>query len=95
MSRGLASRGAYTVSDRGTWLSFGNKAGMTIVLEGDPRLLNSYDVILPNPQTHPQAMQAPAHRFASWLAAPEGQVAVADHMIAGQRLFHPEADPKP
>jgi tungstate transport system substrate-binding protein len=86
---------AYTVSDRGTWLSFGNKAEMTIVLEGDPRLLNRYDVILLNPQAHPQAKQAPAHRFASWLAAPEGQVAVADHMIAGQRLFHPEADPKP
>jgi tungstate transport system substrate-binding protein len=27
-----AAMGAYTVSDRGTWLSFGNKAGMTIVL---------------------------------------------------------------
>ena len=87
--------GAYTVSDRGTWLSFGNKAGMTIVLEGDPHLLNRYDVILLNPQTHPQAKQAQAHRFASWLAGPEGQAAIADYMIAGQRLFHPEADPKP
>jgi tungstate transport system substrate-binding protein len=86
---------AYTVSDRGTWLSFGNKAEMTIVLEGDPRLLNRYDVILLNPQAHPQAKQAPAHRFASWLAGPEGQTAIADYMIAGQRLFHPEADPKP
>ena len=90
-----AAMGAYTVSDRGTWLSFGNKAGMTIVLEGDPHLLNRYDVILLNPQTHPQAKQAPAHRFASWLAGPEGQAAIADYMIAGHRLFHPEADPKP
>jgi tungstate transport system substrate-binding protein len=90
-----AAMGAYTVSDRGTWLSFGNEAGMTIVLEGDPRLLNRYDVILLNPQTHRQARQAPAHRFASWLAGPEGQAAIADYMIAGQRLFHPEADPKP
>jgi tungstate transport system substrate-binding protein len=90
-----AAMAAYTVSDRGTWLSFGNKAGMTIVLEGDPGLLNRYDVILLNPQTHPQARQAPAHRFASWLAGPEGQAAIADYMIAGQRLFHPEADPKP
>jgi ABC-type tungstate transport system permease subunit len=29
------------------------------------------------------------------LAGPEGQAAIADYMIAGQRLFHPEADPKP
>ena len=49
-----AAMGAYTVSDRGTWLSFGNRGGMKIVLEGDPRLLNRYDVILLNPQTHPQ-----------------------------------------
>jgi tungstate transport system substrate-binding protein len=86
---------AYTLSDRGTWLSFGHKAAMTIALEGDPRLLNRYDVILLNPQTHPQAKQAPAHQFASWLASPEGQAAIAGYTIAGQRLFHPEADPKP
>jgi tungstate transport system substrate-binding protein len=86
---------AYTLSDRGTWLSFGHKAGMVSVLEGDPRLLNRYDVILLNPQTHPQAKQAPAHRFASWLASPEGQTAIADYTIAGERLFHPESDQKP
>jgi tungstate transport system substrate-binding protein len=90
-----AAMDAYTLSDRGTWLSFGHKAGMAIVLEGDPRLLNRYDVILLNPQTHPQAKQAPAHRFASWLASPEGQAAIADYTIAGQRLFHPESDQKP
>jgi tungstate transport system substrate-binding protein len=90
-----AAMNAYILSDRGTWLSFGHKAGLVIVLEGDSRLLNRYDVILLNPQTHPQAKQEPAHRFASWLASPEGQTAIADYTIAGQRLFHPEADPKP
>jgi len=90
-----AAMDAYTLSDRGTWLSFGHKADLRIVLEGDPRLLNRYDVILLNPQTHPQAKQAPAHRFALWLTSPEGQAAIAGYTIAGQRLFHPEADPKP
>jgi len=90
-----AAMGAYTLADRGTWLSFGHKAGMEIDVEGDPRLLNRYDVILLDPKTHPQAKQAPAHRFAAWLASPEGQAAIGGYMIAGQRLFHPEADPKP
>jgi tungstate transport system substrate-binding protein len=90
-----AAMGAYTLSDRGTWLSFGHKEAMQIEVEGDPRLLNRYDVILLNPQTHPQAKQVPAHRFADWLASPEGQAAIGGYMIAGQRLFHPEADPKP
>jgi len=90
-----AAMDAYTVSDRGTWLSFGHKAGLAIVLEGDPRLLNRYDVILLNPQTHPQAKQVPARQLASWLASAEGQAAIGGYTIAGQRLFHPEADPKP
>jgi tungstate transport system substrate-binding protein len=29
---------AYTLSDRGTWLSYGHKTGMKIVLHGDHRL---------------------------------------------------------
>ena len=86
---------AYTLSDRGTWLSYGNKGGMRIVLEGDPRLLNRYDVILLNPQMHKDAKQAPAHRLAAWLESPEGQAAIADYRKGGQTLFHPESDPKP
>jgi tungstate transport system substrate-binding protein len=87
--------GAYTLSDRGTWLNYGNKSGMKIVLEGDRRMLNLYDVILLNPQTHPQVKQAPAHRLADWFTSSEGQAAIASYTKGGQRLFHPEADPKP
>jgi tungstate transport system substrate-binding protein len=90
-----AAMDGYTLSDRGTWLSFGHQSGMRIVLEGDARLLNRYDVILLDPKMHPQAKQAPAQRFAAWLASTEGQAAIGGYMIGGQRLFHPEADPKP
>jgi tungstate transport system substrate-binding protein len=90
-----AAMEAYTLSDRGTWLSFGHKERMTVEVEGDKRLLNHYDIILLNPKTHPQAKQAPAHRFAAWLASPEGQAAIGGYTIADQRLFHPAADPKP
>jgi tungstate transport system substrate-binding protein len=90
-----SAMGAYTLSDRGTWLNYGNKAGMKIVVEGDRRMLNLYDVILLNPQIHPEVKQAPAHRLADWLASPEGQTAIAGYTKNGQKLFHPEADPKP
>jgi len=63
---------AYTLSDRGTWLSFGNKGDLAVLVEGDPKLLNRYDVILLDPQKHPHAKQQPARRFADWLASPEG-----------------------
>jgi tungstate transport system substrate-binding protein len=90
-----AAMDAYTLSDRGTWLSFGNNGGMQIEVEGDARLLNRYDVIVLSPTMHPQTKQEPARQFADWLASPEGQAAIASYTIAGQRLFHPEADPKP
>jgi tungstate transport system substrate-binding protein len=86
---------AYTLSDRGTWLSYGTKAGMKIVFQGDRRLLNLYDVILLNPQVHPQALQSSARHLADWLVSPEGQTAIASYTKSGQKLFHPEADPKP
>jgi len=89
-----SAMGAYTLSDRGTWLSYAHKSGMRIVLEGDRRLLNVYDVILLNPATHPQVQQAPAQALAHWLASPEGQSAIAGYTKGGQKLFHPETDPK-
>jgi tungstate transport system substrate-binding protein len=65
--------GAYTLSDRGTWLSFGNKGDLTVLVEGDPRLLNRYDVILLAPKKHPHVKQEAARRFGDWLASPEGR----------------------
>ena len=59
--------GAYTLSDRGTWLSFGNKRDLTVLVQGDPRLLNRYDVILLDPMKHPEAKpgaRPPAGRLA-------------------------------
>jgi len=37
---------------RGTWLSFGNKGPLVIAVEGDPKLINRYDVIQLNPEKH-------------------------------------------
>lgn len=86
---------AYTLTDRGTWLSFNNRRDLVIVLEGDARLLNRYDVIELNPTLHGQTKLDLAKQFADWLASPQGQEAIGDYELAGQKLFHPEADPKP
>jgi tungstate transport system substrate-binding protein len=86
-----AAMSAYTLSDRGTWLSFGNKGDLTVLVQGDPRLLNRYDVILLDPKKHPEAKQEPARRFADWLASPEAQAAVGAYEVNGEQLFHPSA----
>ncbi len=90
-----AAMDAYTLSDRGTWLSFGNKRTLHILVEGGQDLVNRYDVITLNPAEHTPAGQSPARQFAQWLTSEAGQAAIGGYTIAGQRLFHPEADPAP
>ena len=82
---------AYTLSDRGTWLSFKNKGPLVIVIEGDPQLLNRYDVIELNPQKHADSKLDAAHRLAEWLAGPAGQAAIGGFRLQGEQLFHPSA----
>jgi tungstate transport system substrate-binding protein len=82
---------AYTLSDRGTWLSFSNKGALVVVVEGDPRLLNRYDVIELNPQKHAAAKLSTAKVFADWLVSPEGQQAIGAYQANGQKLFNPSA----
>ena len=90
-----AAMDAYTLTDRGTWLSFQNRRDLVILLEGDRRLLNRYDVIQLDRKLHPHAKLELAKTFADWLASPEGQHAIGDYEMKGQKLFHPESDPKP
>lgn len=82
---------AYTLSDRGTWLSFKNKGPLRVLVAGDPRLINRYDLILLNPAKHPVPKQAPARKFAQWLASPAGQAAIGAYELGGEQLFHPSA----
>jgi tungstate transport system substrate-binding protein len=86
-----AAMPAYTLSDRGTWLSFRNKENLTIAVAGDPRLVNRYDVIELNPAKHPAAQLVAAHQLAEWLASAQGQAAIGTFQIDGEQLFHPSA----
>ena len=83
---------AYVLSDRGTWLSFKNRGGLAISVEGDKRLFNQYGVILVNSAKHPHIKKELGQAFIDWLVSPEGQKAIADYKINGQQLFYPNAD---
>jgi tungstate transport system substrate-binding protein len=82
---------AYTLSDRGTWLSFNNKGDLVIAVEGDRRLLNRYDVIELDPNKHPGAKLEAATAFADWLVSSDGQAAIGAFQVKGQTLFNPSA----
>jgi len=83
--------GAYAMTDRATWIKFGNKQRHRILVEGDKRLFNQYGVILVNAKKHPRVRAALGQRFIDWLLSKDGQSAIASYKVAGQQLFFPNA----
>lgn len=86
-----ASTGAYVLADRGTWLSFKNRADLAVLVEGDTKLFNQYGVMVVNPAKHPQTKAAEAQKFVDWVISPAGQSVIAGYKINGEQLFFPNA----
>ncbi len=83
---------AYVMTDRATWISFGNKADHEILVEGDEALFNQYGIIMVNPQKHPNVKVEAAQSFIDWILSEEGQNAIASFKVEGEQLFTPNAD---
>ena len=86
-----AAMGGYTLSDRGTWLSFKNRQDLEIVLAGDKRLFNPYGVMLVNPAKYPSVKKEAGMKFINWITSREGQETIAAYKINGEQLFFPSA----
>jgi tungstate transport system substrate-binding protein len=86
-----SSMNAYVLADRGTWLSFKNRAGLAILVEGDNRLFNQYGVMLVNPAKHPQTKAVEGQKFVDWVVSNAGQAVIASYKIGGEQLFFPNA----
>jgi tungstate transport system substrate-binding protein len=86
-----AALDAYTLSDRGTWLSFENRRDLALLVAGDQRLFNQYGVMLVNPARHPTVKAALGKTFIQWLVSPAGQQTIAAYKIGGEQLFFPDA----
>jgi tungstate transport system substrate-binding protein len=95
--------GAYTLSDRGTYLSLRDKlpnlrllfGGATIADNSDPALRNPYGVIQVHPDKHPGINSKLAAAFVAWIRSPELQQRIGAFGTDrfGQPLFYPEARP--
>lgn len=83
--------GAYVLTDRATWISFGNKQDFRILVEGDHELFNQYGVIPVNPAKCPDVNFEAAQAFADWLISNAGQDAIAAYRVDDQQLFFPNA----
>lgn len=82
---------AYTMTDRGTWISFGNRQDFKILLSGDDSLFNQYGVMMVNPKRCKNVDVKSAQAFIDWLLSDNGQGLIADYKLQGQQLFFPNA----
>lgn len=83
---------AYTLADRGTWLSFKNRGDLAILVEGDRKLFNQYGVMVVNPAKFPHVKAREAQQFVDWVTGPAGQSTIAAYRINGEQLFFPNAN---
>lgn len=79
--------GAYVLTDRASWLNFGNRDGMAVAFEGDPALFNQYAYLPVDPARHPHVNHDAALRLEAWLVSERGQALIDGHRVAGERLF--------
>ncbi len=84
---------AYVLSDRATWLAFGNKGDLQLLYQGGEGLLNFYGVMLVNPARFPHVQSEKGQAFIDWLVSERGQSAIALFRVDGQQMFCPSALP--
>lgn len=86
-------KGAYTLSDRATWLTAKRKTSMDIICEKDTQLLNYYGVIAVNPQQNSKINEEGAKDFVDWILSDDTQTLIGSFGMDeyGQSLFTPNA----
>ena len=84
-----SERGAYSLTDRSTFVTMGSAIKLEILLEGDPPLTNTYSAI---EVTGAENFEA-ARDFSRWLQGPDAQRRIGEFGVGrfGTRLFTPLA----
>lgn len=82
---------AYVMTDRATWISFGNRRGFKILYQGDNKLFNQYGIILVNPGRCSMVKTEAARTFIDWILSARGQQMIADYELQNKQLFFPNA----
>ena len=85
--------GAYVMTDRATWIVFGNKGNFEIHVQGDPKMFNQYGVMAISEKKHPHVKATAAAQLVQWLTGSVGQSAIATYQRDAQQLFFPNAKP--
>lgn len=86
-------KGAYTITDRATYLAWRERIRLVPMVDGDALLYNVYHVMEVNPKNAPRVNARGARAFAEFLVAPETQRLIGEFGKDrfGESLFVPDA----
>jgi tungstate transport system substrate-binding protein len=86
-------KGAYTLSDRATYLAQQDNLDLALLFEGDPKLLNIYHVMQVNPDEFDDLNSEGAEAFVAFMIGDEAQQMIGEFGVDefGERLFVPDA----
>ncbi|MFW5903140.1 MAG: substrate-binding domain-containing protein [Halolamina sp.] len=87
---------AYTLSDRGTYLSQRSEIDLEILLQGPidggPDLLaNPYGIMAVNPAVHDHVSYDLAMAYIGYVTSPAAQDLIENYEVDGEQLFYPRA----
>ena len=78
---------AYILSDRASWLNFGNKGELALLFAGDPVLFNQYAYLPVDPARHDHAKADLAAKLEVWLTSARAADLINGYTIGGETLF--------
>ncbi len=86
-------RRAYTIADRGTYLSQRENLDLAVLVEGDPLLLNVYHAMQVNPERFDGVNSEGARAFVEFMVSEEAQEVIRTFGVEefGEPLFFPDA----
>lgn len=88
----VSERGAYTLTDTGTFRSMADRLNLRIhvpgpVGEGYDRLRNQYGIMAVNPAVHPHVAYDRAMTYIEFVTGPTGREIIEGHTVEGEPLF--------
>ena len=78
---------AYILSDRASWIKFGNKGDLALLYAGDPGLFNQYAYLPINPAIHSHVKADQAKKLEDWLASDRARTLINAYRFEGEALF--------
>lgn len=78
---------AYILSDRASWLNFGNKGDLALLFSGDPVLFNQYAYLPVNPALHSHVKTQQSARLENWLTSDTAKALINGYAIDDETPF--------